>query len=300
MSLTIVILSFNVKDLLRVAIKSVYDTYKGKNMQLIVVDNASTDGSEKMVTKEFPDVTLIKSATNTGFAAGNNLAKVKTLGEYVLFLNPDTQVKKNTINKCLEIINKNPVIGAVSCKVVLPTGQLDYSCHRGLPTPWNTFCYLFGLTKIFPKNKFFSGYSATYLDTDKSHFIDCISGTFLLTRKSVLNKVGWWDTDYWWNGDDIELCYKLKKAGYKIWYESSVEMLHYKGSSSGLWKTGKYKVPDSIKKRTAISSSKAMSIFVEKHWRELGNWPVMQIVRLGIYVLTKYRLFMINIGKTYK
>ncbi len=300
MQLTVIILSYNVKELLKKAIQAVYDTYKSKDLQIIVIDNASSDGSVKMIEKDFPSVNLIENSTNSGFAAGNNLARKITKGEYVLFLNPDTVVGSGTIAKCLDILSKDEKMGAITCKVLLPNGKIDYSCHRGLPTPWNTFCYFFGPAKLFPKYKLFSGYTASYLDTNDAHYIDCISGTFLMIKRKVLDKIGWWDTDYWWNGDDVEMCYQIKKSGFKIWYEPSVQMIHYKGSSSGLWKTNNMKVPKETTKRSAISASKAMRIFVEKHWRELGPWPLMQFVRLGIFALEKYRLSLIDQGKTYK
>lgn len=298
--LTVIILSYNVKDLLKKAIQAVYDTYKGQFLQVIVVDNASSDGSVKMIEKEFPDVDLVKSKTNTGFSAGNNLARKITRGNYVLFLNPDTEVGENAIKKCLKLLSQDDKMGAITCKVMLPNGKIDYSCHRGLPTPWNTFCYFFGPSKLFPKIKLFSGYQASYLNTNESHYIDCISGTFLMIKRKVLDKIGWWDMDYWWNGDDIELCYQLKTHDYKIWYEASVETLHHKGASSGLWTTNNMKVSTETKKASAISASKAMRIFVDKHWKELGPWPLMQFVRLGILLLEKYRLYLISRGKSYK
>jgi hypothetical protein len=300
MKLSIVILSYNVKDLLRRALQSIYSTYKGNDFQIVVVDNASSDGSLAMVRKEFPRVHLISSRRNVGFSKGNNLARPVVRGDVVLFLNPDTEFKEDAIGKCLEILSRNKELAAITCKVVLPDGSLDYSCHRGLPTVWNTLSYWLGLSNLFPKSPVFSGYEAKYLDINTSHYIECISGSFFMVRRSVLEKVGWWDEDYWWNGEDIELCYRLKSAGYKIWYESSVSMIHYKGSSSGLWRTSKTEVSKKIKEKSAISSTRAMSIFVRKHWRELGPWPVMYLVRFGIFLLEVYRLSVIRMGRLYK
>ncbi len=300
MKLTVIILSFNVKTLLKKAIEAVYKTYKDKGLQLIIVDNASTDGSVQMVKKYFPKAKLIQSKTNTGFSKGNNLARESSDGDIVLFLNPDTEVQNEAISKCIKILSEREEIGVITCKVMLPNGQIDYSCHRGLPTPWNTFCYWTRMSKLFPKSEFFAGYEATHLDANRSHYIECASGTFLMVKREVLEKINWWDEDYWWNGEDIEFCFRVKKAGYKIWYEPSVTMMHYKGSSSGLWNTSQIKVSKATKERSAKSASRAMRIFVEKHWRELGPWPVMQVVRLGIYLLEKYRLALIRMGKSYK
>lgn len=294
MNLSIIILSHNVSKLLKKALESVYETYEEKDTQIIVVDNASTDDSVEMVKRNFPKVNLVISKLNTGYSAGNNLAKKITTGDAVLFLNPDTEVKNKTIKKCLEVLSSDPKLGAITCKVMLPNGRIDYSCHRGLPSVWNTFCYWTKLSKLFPRSQIFAGYEATYLDTNESHYIDCVSGTFLMIKRKVLDKLGWWDEDYWWNGDDIEFCYRIKKSGYKIWYESSVTMIHYKGSSSGLQSTSKSKVSKETKIRSAKSAAKAMNIFINKHWKELGPWPIMMIVRLGIFVLEKYRLWKIE------
>ena len=300
MRLSVIILSYNVKDLLRNAIKAVYDTYKNKSLQIIVVDNASSDDSVAMIEKEFPNVDLVKSDVNTGFSAGNNLARKITKGNIILFLNPDTEVKGRAIDKCEDILKNKKELGAITCKVMLPNGGIDYSCHRGLPTPWNTFCYFTGLSKAFPKSKYFAGYTASHLNVNKSHYIDCVSGTFLMIKKDVLKKIGWWDEDYFWNGEDIELCYRIKKAGYKIWYEASEIMMHYKGSSSGLWTTSKKVVPLETKIKAAKSATRAMSIFIKKHARELGPWPIMIFVKLGISLLEKYRLGKIEKGLIYK
>lgn len=299
MTLSIVILSHNVRDLLEKAITSIHSTCKDKDFQLIVIDNASTDGSYEMVKKVFPKVDLIESDVNIGFAAGNNLARKITKGDVILFLNNDTEVKGRAIDKCLEILTKTPGLGAVTCKVMLSNGKMDYSCHRGLPTAWNTFCYWSGLSKLFSKSPIFAGYKATYLSTDESHYIDCASGTFLMIKKEVLDKINWWDEDYFWNGEDIEMCYEIKKAGYKIWYESSESIIHFKGSSSGLQSTSRGQATKATMIQSAKSAAKAMRIFVGKHSKELGPAPVMIIVKFGIYILEKYRLWKIESGIKY-
>jgi len=299
MKLTVIILSYNVRDLLKKAVKSVYDTYGEKNLQMIVVDNASSDDSVKMMKKHFPKAKLVLSDTNTGFAAGNNLARKHTKGDVILFLNPDTEVKGAAIKKCLEILSKDKKLGAITCKVMLPNGKLDYSCHRGLPTAWNTFTYWSGLSRMFPKSAMFAGYKATHLDTNNAHNVECISGAFLMIKKDVLEKINWWDEDYFWNGEDIEFCYRVKKAGYKIWYESSEHIIHYKGSSSGLWKTAKTKVSMETKMRSAKSAARAMRIFVSKHEKDLGPKPLVALVKLGIAIIEKYRLWKIGSGQAY-
>jgi len=298
--LDIVITTFNVKDLLLDCLKSVFDTKgKGDAWNVIVIDNASTDGTADAVEKNFPNVKLITSKENLGFAKANNLARKFANAKNVLFLNPDTKISDKVIQKTLKILEDKKDIAAVGCRVVLPNGKIDYSCHRGLPTIWNTFSYWSGLSKLLPKSKFFAGYTATYLDYRKSSEIDCISGTYLMIRRPVLDKINWWDEDYFWNGEDIEMCYQIKKLGMKIWYDASSEIVHFKGSSSGLWKTAAVKVPKETSLKAARSAAGVMNIFVRKHWKELGPAPLIALVWLGILLLEKYRLTKLRLGLKY-
>jgi len=299
-SLDIVINTTNVRDLVVDCIASIYkQKSENDNWRVIVADMASTDGTVDAIKKKFPHVTLIASKKNLGFAKGNNLARKFVKAKYVLFLNPDTKVIGKVIQKTFAVLETKKEIGVVGCKVMLPDGRLDYSCHRGLPTIWNTLTYWSGLAKKFPKSKLFAGYTATYLDHNESNEVDCISGTYLLIRKALLDKIGWWDEEYYWNGEDIEMCYQIKKLGWKIWYEAGEEIVHYKGSSSGLWSTGKVKVPKERSLMLAKFASRAMRIFIRKHWRELGPVPLMIFVLLGIWILEKYRLVKLKLGLKY-
>ncbi len=299
-SLDIVILSHNVKDLLLGCVQSIYDNGGTENpWNIIVIDNASTDDSVKSIKNKFPKVKVVESEINTGFSAGNNMAKKYCTAPYVLFLNPDTKIKGNVIQKCLEVLVTKSDFGATGCKVMLPDGRLDYSCHRGLPTLLNTFTYWSGLSRLFPKSKFLSGYKATYLNTNNSHEIDCISGTFLLIKRELLDKIGWWDTDYFWNGEDIEMCYQIKKNNSKIWYEASEQIIHFKGSSSGLWKTAAKAVAKETSLATAGHAAHAMRIFMNKHKKELGPPFLTGIALWGITLLEKYRLFKLKTGLKY-
>ncbi len=299
-SLDIVILSHNVRELLLACLKTVYANKTDRDMwNVIVVDNDSKDGSVEAVKKKFPTAMVIKSDENLGFAKGNNLAKKAIKSDLILFLNPDTKIIDGVIQKTLSILSEKKEVGAVGCKVNLPDGKLDYSCHRGLPTIWNTFSYWSGLSGIFPKIKMFSGYTATYLDYRESHEVDCISGTYLLIRKNVLEKIGWWDEDYFWNGEDIEMCYQIKKKGWKIWYEAGGEIVHFKGSSSGLWETAAVPVSKETSLKAAKSAAKVMNIFVKKHWKELGPAPLIALVWLGILLLEKFRIAKLKLGLKY-
>lgn len=305
--LSIIILSYNVKDLLLKCLESV-SASKGKldRWQIIVVDNASSDGSVKAVREGYKIATstssprnddsimeLIENQKNLGFAAGNNVGVKKAKAPVVLFLNPDTVITDHAIQKTLEVLLSNPDYGAITCKVELPDGKLDYSCHRGFPTPWNSFCYFSGLAKMFPRSPVFAGYTASYLDIEKPHEIDCATGAFLIVRKIAGDQIGWWDTDYFWNGEDIEFCYCLKEKGWKIYFYPEVKTIHYKGSSSGLWWSAAQKVDKKQRLETATHGISAMRIFYIKHYYKKYPPIFRDIALWGIKLLEHYRKFKI-------
>lgn len=278
--LSIIILNYNVKDLLLKCLESIFENKKASdNWQIIVVDNASEDGSVEDVGEIYGNkIEIIRNSKNLGFSAGNNIGVKKAKAPVILFLNPDTLVVDEAITKSLKYLMSNPDIGALTCRVELPDGKLDYSCHRGFPTPWNSFCYFSGLSKIFPRSPLFSGYTSSYLDTSKTHEIDCLTGAFLMVRKIAGEQIGFWDTDYFWNGEDIEFCFSLREKGWKIYFYPEVKIIHYKGSSAG-----------KEKEKTISHGISAMRIFYMKHFYK--NYPpiIRDFVLGGIKMLEHYR-----------
>ncbi|OGE25533.1 hypothetical protein A3C26_02380 [Candidatus Daviesbacteria bacterium RIFCSPHIGHO2_02_FULL_39_12] len=305
--LSIIILNYNVKDLLLNCLESVFKS-KGKEdkWQIIVVDNASSDESVEAVKKKYCSlstalrVDLIENQSNLGFAAGNNEGVKKAKAPVILFLNPDTLVLDKAIQKSLIFLLSDPDIGALTCKVNLPDGKMDYSCHRGFPTPWNSLTYFLGLSKLFPKSAFLAGYTASYMDITKTHEMDCGSGTFLMVRKIAGDQINWWDKDYFWNGEDIEFCFSLKEKDWKIYFYPEVQILHFKGSSSGLWSTSKIKVEQHVKLKTASHAASAMRIFYKKHYYDKYPPYLRDLVLLGIKSLEHYRRFKIITGLKYE
>ena len=188
--LDIVILSYNVCQQLEACLKSLSEDSEFSNWKIWVVDNASSDDSMAMVKKKFKSVEIIQSPVNVGFSAGNNLVKERVNSEYILFLNPDTIVPVGTITHIFDKLSADSTIGAITCKVELPDGRLDDSCHRGFPTPWNALCHFGGLSRVFPKNKWFSGYQMGYLDLDTEHEIESLTGAFMMMRKRMADQVG--------------------------------------------------------------------------------------------------------------
>jgi GT2 family glycosyltransferase len=292
--LSIIILNFNTKDFLKDCLSSIADSKKDHlSFEIMVVDNASTDGSVEFI-KELTSslmIKLIENKKNLGFAAGNNLAIPRSRGRYLLFLNPDTKVLPDTFKTMLEFMDQHSRAGAATCRVELPNGQLDDACHRGFPTPINAFFHFLGLDKIFPRIKIFSGYSLGYLSLDKIHEIDSGVGAFLLVRRQAGDQVGWWDEDYFWYGEDLDFCYRLKEKGWKIYFVPQTKIVHYKGASSGI-KRHSGKISTATKETkilAARSSTEVMRIFYQKHYRnrypKLIDWLVMQ----GIGFLERIR-----------
>lgn len=287
--LSVIILNYNTEDLLKDCLNSVKKSINNDNFETIVVDNGSDDDSVALVKKNFRWAKLIENKKNLGFAAGNNIAIREARGDYILLLNPDTVVRQGALKTVLKYLRENPKVGAATCRVELPDGSLDYSCHRGFPTPWNAFTYFSGLAKFFPKSKLFAGYTATYKDLGKVHEIDALTGAFAMVNKDAGEAVGWLDEDYFWNGEDIDFCYKLKRAGWKIVYIPDVKIIHYKGSASGLWHTGASKPTKEAKSRAALSGTQVMRLFYKKHLAYKYPFFINAIVYLGISLLETLR-----------
>lgn len=230
--MSVVILNYNTLELTRLCLttllNSELDPY---TMEVIVCDNASTDGSMDMVAREFPQVVRINNGKNLGFAAGNNPGIRKAKGRFILLLNTDTEMPKNTLRTMISFMDKTPDAGASTCKLLLPDGSMDPACHRGFPTPWAAITYLLKLEKLFPKTKLFGQYHQGYKDMNVIHEVDCIVGAFFLVRREVVDDVGLLDEDYFMYGEDIDWAYRMRQHGWKILYNPTVTMLHKKKQS---------------------------------------------------------------------
>ncbi len=289
-NLSIIILNYNTSDLLRQCLASIP---KEPDYEVIVVDNASSDNSVAMVKANFPNAKIIQSQTNLGYTKGNNLAKGKVSGDYVLFLNSDTKLEKDTLPTMVDFMDTDPKIGIATCLTLLPSGQLYYASHRGFPTPWNSFCYFTGLAKLFPKSKLFAGYTASYLPVNTVHEIDACSGTFLLIRKPLLDEIGWFDEDYFSYGEDIELCYQVKNRGFKVMFNPKVSLTHYWGASSGLKSTSKNVSTATSENRLRWNNARyqAMKIFFDKHYKNRYPFFVPPLIYLAISLTNYLRRF---------
>ena len=221
MKLSIVIVNYNVRYFLEQTILSVYKSSVNFDYEIFVVDNNSSDDSLKMMEQKFPEVKVIANIDNVGFSKANNQAIKLANGEFVLLLNPDTIIQEDTLQKCIDKMESDIVIGGLGVKMVDGAGNFLPESKRGFPSPMAAFAKMSGLSKVFPKSKIFGQYHLTYLDKNQSHEIDVLSGAFMLLRKRVLDKVGLLDEDYFMYGEDIDLSYCIKKAGFKNYYFST-------------------------------------------------------------------------------
>ena len=295
--LSIVIVSFNSKEVLKQCLSSLMENYpkefSDRRYEIIVVDNASVDGSAQMIKGEFPHVELIETKENLGFAKGNNLGINKAQGHLVLFLNPDTIVPPDTLSTMINYINSDLSIGVATCKIELSNNRgIDLDCHRGFPTPWASFCYFLGLEKLFPKSRIFGQYHETWKDLSNIHEIDSAVGAFMLVRRGVGEKINWWDEDFFFYGEDLDFCFRVREMGFKVMYNPTVKIYHYKGISSGIQKDSlSQSVATKESRKKALNASvDAMKIFYKKHYQEKYPKIINWLVDFGTEILRTKRL----------
>jgi N-acetylglucosaminyl-diphospho-decaprenol L-rhamnosyltransferase len=282
LDLAIVIVSYNTRDLLRDCLASVYDNRGDFRFQVCVVDNCSSDDSAGMVRAEFPRVRVIESAINGGFAYANNMG-LRSLGftekekestgaspssenhtpdnelpRYVLLLNPDTILPPSALAGMLAFMDTHPEAGISGPRLVLADGSLDLACRRGFPTP-EVACYrLIGLSKLFPRSRRFGRYNLTYLDPDEMAEVDSVVGACMMVRREAIQQVGLLDETFWMYGEDLDWAYRMKRAGWKVFYNPEVTVLHYKEAAS--------RGDRAIRPKTRYEFYRAMYIFYRKHY----------------------------------
>ncbi|MFQ5648886.1 MAG: glycosyltransferase [bacterium] len=230
--LSIIIVNYNVKEFLEQALISVQKALSQISAEVIVVDNASRDGSQTLVRERFPEVKLIANRENLGFAKSSNQGVKAARGKYLLLLNPDTIVQEDTFVKLLEFFEGNPDAGMVGCKILNPDGSLQLACRRSFPTPWVAFTKLSGLSTIFSRSKLFGRYNLTYLDPDEPCAVEAISGSFMMVRRETIKDVGLLDESFFMYGEDLDWCYRIGQSPWKVMYYPGTQIIHFKGESS--------------------------------------------------------------------
>ncbi|HWY38671.1 MAG TPA: glycosyltransferase [Bacteroidia bacterium] len=273
MQLSIIIVNYNVKHFVEQCLHSVYKALKGIEAEVFVVDNNSVDGSVALIKEKFPQVILMDNKVNAGFSKANNQAIRQSKGKYVLLLNPDTVVQEDTFAKTLAFMENTPGAGGLGVKMVDGKGNFLPESKRGLPTPEVAFYKIFGLSKLFQGSKRFGRYHLTYLDKNKTHEVDVLSGAFMLLRRETLDKCGLLDEDYFMYGEDIDLSYRIVLSGYKNYYYPDTCIIHYKGEST---------------KKSSINYVfvfyRAMAIFARKHFSDGRARMFSFIINFAIYL----------------
>lgn len=272
MKLSVIIVSYNVTYFLEQCLHSVKAAQGNIEMEVFVVDNASVDGSVKMVKDKFPEVHCIANHSNPGFAIANNQAIKIAKGEYILLLNPDTIVETDTFSKIISFMDSHPDAGGLGVKMVDGTGKFLPESKRGLPTPLVAFYKIFGLSRLFPKSKVFNKYHLGYLDQNQTHQVDVLAGAFMLLRKVALDAVGMLDEAFFMYGEDIDLSYRITKGGYKNYYYPEARIIHYKGEST---KKGSLNY--------VFVFYNAMIIFAQKHFSANKARIFSFLINLAIY-----------------
>lgn len=276
MTLSICIVNWNTRNHLRDCLASIDAHPAGAPYEIIVVDNASEDGSAEMVREQFPQVKLIANRENAGYAAGNNQALSIAQGKFLLLLNPDTEIQENTLNEAIAFFGSHPEAGAIGALQRFPNGDIQPSV-RSFPYPLPLFFEIVGMSRLFPRCPLLAHYRMGAFGYDRVQEVDQPMGTFLMVRRETVSQVGLLDEDFPLFFNDVDWCYRIKQAGWKIYFVPEVMILHHGGAST------------SQVRRTAIREShRALERFYRKHFRRRIPAPVfaciLMMIRLGAWL----------------
>ena len=278
MDLSIVILNYQTFELTKNTINSIFEYEYPFSYEVLLVDNASGDDSLSRLKDYFKDnVIFIESSENNGFAAGNNQALKIAKGKYQLLLNSDTIVWENTLESIYYYMEKHTDVGATGCRVLLENGDLDKACKRSFPNVKNSFFRLFHI----PTKSKDDNYNLDSLPDDGVYEIDCLTGAFMFIRKEALDEVGFLDETFFTYGEDIDLCFRIKQAGWKIVYYGKSKITHFKGASSKKQKS-----------KLIYEFYRAMYVYYKKHHAHESFFITNFIVYFGIALLCILKLFL--------
>jgi GT2 family glycosyltransferase len=293
LDLAIIIVNFNTRDYLRNCLTSIYNSRGDFTFEACVVDNASVDGSVDMVRAEFSQTRVIESPINGGFSYANNLGlraygfvthtvsnamayfssdNGSNLPRYVLLLNPDTVVPPEGLAKMLGFMDGRPEVGVAGPRLVLEDGSLDLACRRSFPTPQIALYRMVGLSKLFPRHPRFGRYNLTYLDPERVTEVDSVVGAFMLVKREAIRQAGLLDEAFFMYGEDLDWAYRITQAGWKVYYNPEVTVLHVKRAASR------------HSPRAEREFYRAMRIFYYKHYAHSTPFWLHWLVLFGIDV----------------
>ncbi|MDQ3279163.1 MAG: glycosyltransferase family 2 protein, partial [Bacteroidota bacterium] len=255
MTLSVIIVNYNVKYFLEQCLHAVLKAAEDVETEVIVVDNHSTDESLPYLAPKFPQVKFIRSSANAGFSKACNRGLAEAGGEYILFLNPDTLVAEDSFATCIRFFETHPDCGALGVKMIDGSGTFLKESKRAFPSPLTSLFKLFGFSRLFPRSKLFSRYHLGHLDKNQNHEVDVLAGAYLMVQHRILKEVGSFDEAFFMYGEDVDLSYRIQKKGYKNYYVADTTIIHFKGEST---------------KRGSLNYVRmfyyAMSVFVRKHY----------------------------------
>ena len=279
MQLSVIIVNYNVKNLLRDCLFSVQKAAHSIDTEIIVVDNASSDGSLEMLKAEFKDVKLIVNTQNLGFSKANNQGIAQAKGQYILLLNPDTLVYKNTFEECLKFSTQTNNCGGIGVQMLDINNQFLKESKRSFPSPFSALCRFSFLNKLFPNSILFNRYYLGHLSKDENHQVEVLAGAFIWLKKSIAEEVGGLDETYFMYGEDIDFSYSIQQAGYNNYYLGTISITHYKGEST-----------DRYSFKYIEHFYDAMKIFSKKHYPK--TYPLYHLgIQLIMILHSTYQFF---------
>jgi GT2 family glycosyltransferase len=272
--ISVVIVGWNAKQYLELCLESLAKAPPRRSMEILVVDNASTDGSVEMIEAKFPCVKLIKSGENLGFAKGNNVAIRQCQGRYIALVNPDVIVFAGCLDALADFLDENPQVGNVGPRVLNPDMSMQSTCRR-FPTLWNNFCSAAGLSTRFKNSRFFAGEHMFYFSHDRTLAVDVLVGCFSMIRREAFDRVGLLDEDLFMYGDDVDWCRRARNAGWQVVFHPGGQAIHDRGKI-----TAPYPV------RFAVAQQRSVLHYWRKHhgfWGVLGIRSIMFFHHLSRY-----------------
>lgn len=276
---SIIIVNWKTPELLAGCLDSLLEDPRASQFEICVVDNNSGDNSLD-VLRGYPQVHVVANTSNVGFAKACNQVIPQATAPYIFLLNPDTVVRDNAVSKLADYLDDNPKCAAVGPKVLNPDGTLQLACRRSFPSPAASFYRLTYLSKLFPKNKTFAQYNLTYANPDDELDVDALSGSAMMVRKDVVDRVGLLDEDIFMFGEDIDWCWRFKQEGWRVTYCPQAVVYHFHGAASRLRPVG-----------ATINLHKGMEVFYRKHLAP-KHWPVFNaLVYMGIW--TRASIFVV-------
>jgi GT2 family glycosyltransferase len=274
LSLSIVIVSYDCLSHLRRCLESIEGARGDLEVEVLVVDNASTDGTPEMVRGEFPWVDFTPAGGNLGFARANNLVLPRARGERILLLNPDTILPAGSLPRLVAALDAHPEAGMLGCKLVRPDGVLDHACKRGFPSPLAAVGYFTRLDRLGIGRFGLGHYAGAGLDEDDTGPVDAVNGAFMLVRPEAVREVGLLDERFWMYGEDLDWCYRFWQAGWQVLYWPEVTVVHVKGASSSQRRRW----------RTNLEFHRAMWLFYDLHLAPQRNPAMNGLVWIGVWL----------------